>query len=268
MVSEILDKHLPIGFFDSGLGGVSVLAEAACLLPRESFVYYGDSLHNPYGTKEVAEIKRLSMGAVEFLIQKGIKALVVACNTATSVAISDLRKEWTIPVIGMEPALKPAVEMDNQGTIVVMATPITLREKKFNNLLNQYLSRRDIIPLSCPGLADLIERGVYTGRTIEDYLARVFSGINREEIATIVLGCTHYVFIKHEIEKLIPGVKIIDGNRGTVKHLARILGQRGLLSDRDPKERTISCFTSGRPEIFQPLCEQLFSFCQEKQKQA
>lgn len=254
------DKNLPIGFFDSGLGGVSVLAEAACTLPNESFIYFGDSAHNPYGTKDVADVKRLSLQAADFLIEKGIKALVVACNTATSVAINDLRQALEIPVIGMEPALKPAVEKADQGDIVVMATPITLREKKFQCLLSQYRVKRDIIPLPCPGLAELIEKGIYLGPPIQEYLINIFAQLKIENVSTVVLGCTHYIFIKKELEKFMPYVGLVDGNRGTVTNLQRILDQRALLADQSREDRNIKYFSTADPDRFLSLYQQLFNY--------
>jgi len=257
----IPQKNLPIGLFDSGVGGVSVLGEAVCELPLEAFLYYGDSAHAPYGVRSASEVKELSLRAAEVLIDKGIKTLVVACNTATSVAVNDLREQLDIPVIGMEPALKPAVEMGKGGKIVVMATPLTLREEKFQRLLGQYQDQRDIIPLSCPGLVELIEQGCYQGPDMDSFLKRLFIPLAQEDISVIVLGCTHYVFIKTEIENLKPDAKVIDGNGGTVKQLTRVLRERGLLSDRPPEESRIKFLSSSSPERFLPVCMRLLEFC-------
>lgn len=262
------NKNKPIGFFDSGLGGVSVLSEAASMLPNEDLIYFGDSAHNPYGTKDVAEVKRLSLQAADFLIEKGIKALVVACNTATSVAINDLRQAFEIPVIGMEPALKPAVEESRQGAIMVMATPITLREQKFQSLLDQYRLKRNIVLLPCPGLAELIETGNYAGPLIQEYLEKIFESIKTEDIATLVLGCTHYIFIRKELEKLMPHVRLIDGNQGTVANLRRILDQRGLLAEDGKKNSEIQFFSSADPpHRFSFLCRQLFDYYLKNKEQ-
>ncbi|MDD2497213.1 MAG: glutamate racemase [Desulfitobacteriaceae bacterium] len=255
----ILAKNMAIGMFDSGLGGVSVLAKAVKMLPQESFLYYGDSAHAPYGEKDEKEIKRLSIEAAEFLIEKGIKALVVACNTATSVAIEDLRKRFSFPVIGMEPALKPAVEIGPQGKIVVMATPVTLQKEKFLRLLGKFQDQRDIIPLPCPGLAELIERGCCSGTDIENYLEDVFHTLKNDNISIIVLGCTHYVFIKKEVKKFMPGAQVLDGNFGTVKHLEEVLRENDLISDLAPDEQRIKFFTSADPAQFMPLYHQLLS---------
>ncbi|NMA14912.1 MAG: glutamate racemase [Clostridia bacterium] len=255
----MLPKNMAIGMFDSGLGGVSVLAEAIKMLPNESFLYYGDSAHAPYGEKATNEIKKLSIRAADFLMKKGIKALVVACNTATSVAIEDLRKRFSFPVIGMEPALKPAVQIATAGKIIVMATPVTLREEKFLRLLEKYQDQRDIIALPCPGLAELIERGCCSGKEIENYLINLFSPLKRESISTVVLGCTHYSFIKKEVKSMMPSVQVVDGNFGTIKHLEEVLRENNLISSLAWDQRKIECFTSADPEQFMPLYHRLLS---------
>ncbi|MGI6679516.1 MAG: glutamate racemase [Dehalobacterium sp.] len=254
-------NNLPIGFFDSGVGGISVLAEAARLMPRESMIYFGDSLHNPYGTKEVKEVMNLSFQAAEFLINKGIKALVVACNTATSAAINELRENLDIPVIGMEPALKPGVQRCGQGRVVVMATPVTLREKKFQCLMNNYRADHQINPLPCPGLAELIEGGTYKGQAVQNYLANIFAPLAMEKVSVIVIGCTHYVFIKNDIAALFPQVELVDGNMGTVKNLQRILTQNNLLTEQNEENRTIQYYSTADPARFLPLYKELFHYC-------
>ncbi len=225
----------PIGFFDSGVGGISVLKEAVKLLPGEDFIYFGDSNNAPYGIKTVEEASKLTFEAVEFLISKNIKAVVIACNTATSAAIVDLRKKYSIvmPVIGIEPALKPAVELKRKGQIVVMATPMTLAERKFNNLMNRYKSQAQMYPMPCPGLVELIEQGMVEGEAVEKYLRDKIEPLKEEGIAAIVLGCTHYPFIKKTLSKLLNNeVPIIDGSLGTVKQLKRELIKSNLASEK------------------------------------
>ena len=132
-------KNNPIGFFDSGVGGLSVLREAISIMPNENYIFFGDSKNAPYGTKSVEEVKKLRFKTAEFMMEKKVKAIVVACNTATSAAIDDLREKYKdIPVIGIEPALKPAVKLNRKGNIIIMATPMTLREHKFVNLMDKY----------------------------------------------------------------------------------------------------------------------------------
>lgn len=222
---------LPIGVFDSGIGGISVLAEIIKALPSEKFVYFADTLHSPYGTKPEDVVRTLSIKVAEFLAFIGIKSLVVACNTATSAAINEIRKMCPFPVIGMEPALKPAVELGLAGKILVMATPLTLKSKKFNELVHHYKHRAEIVPVPCVGLVEVIERNHSCGREIEEYLSHLFSSVNTVDISAIVLGCTHYVLIKKEILHAVGDkITIIDGNSGTARHLRTVLRNRCLLN--------------------------------------
>jgi len=221
-----------IGFFDSGVGGISVLKEAIKQLPNENYIYYGDSKNAPYGTKNLEQVRELTFNASEFLIKSGVKALVIACNTATSASIDQLREIYpSMPVIGIEPALKPAVELNRKGKIIIMATPMTLAEKKFNELMLNYHKEAEIIMLPCPGLVELIENGIIEGIELENYLNLRFSELSNIEVAAVVLGCTHYPFVKRELAKLLgEEIPIIDGSIGTVKYLKKRLEQLDLIN--------------------------------------
>lgn len=225
------DRNLAIGVFDSGIGGISVLAELIAYLPTEKYVYYGDSKNAPYGIRSTEEVKELSFNVVNILLEEGIKGLVVACNTATSGVGEDLRNTLDIPIVGMEPALKPAVGLNKKGKIIVMATPVTLREKKFNKLVECFDGQAEIIKLPCPGLVEIIEKTGGKSQEVQRYLIELFSPFDMKEVAAIVLGCTHYIFIKEDIIKLAGNtVDLIDGNRGTAKQLKRLLQQHHLLN--------------------------------------
>lgn len=220
---------LPIGVFDSGIGGISVLSEMLQALPDERFIYVADSANAPYGTKSCECVRGLSLRVTEIIAARGVKALVVACNTATSVAITDIRERYAIPVIGMEPALKPAVESGKDGKIVVMATPLTLKEEKFNSLFSRLNTDDSIIPVPCGGLAELIESEDEPG--IKEYLRKLWLNIPVHEVSAVVLGCTHYCFIKNDLQEIIgPDISIVDGNTGTVRHLHRTLQAAGLIN--------------------------------------
>lgn len=218
----------PVGVFDSGVGGVSVLREAVRLLPRERFVYYGDCLHAPYGEREEEEIRKLAVGVTGELLAHDVKALLIACNTATSAAVGYLRKQLSIPVVGMEPALKPASQMRKQGKVLVLATPATLRLGKFQHLMEQY--GQETIPLPCAGLMEFAERGELAGAELEAYLDGQLARF-RGTVDVAVLGCTHYVFLREAIGRALPGVPLVDGNLGTVRRLHFLLEQGSLLSD-------------------------------------
>lgn len=217
----------PIGVFDSGLGGLSVLAELIECMPNERYIYFGDSSNAPYGIRDTYKVKELTFNVVDYLMKYNIKALVVACNTATSAAINDLRNDYEIPIIGMEPALKPAIEKCNSKEIVVMATPVTLREKKFNNLIDQYGASSNVIKLPCPGLVELIEKNGGQGENIKLYLKVLFKNIDISKVGAVVLGCTHYIFIKDILKEILGNnIDLIDGNKGTAKHLFRSLNEQ------------------------------------------
>jgi len=254
-------KKMAIGIFDSGMGGISVLAQAIKLMPTEKYIYYGDSLNAPYGEKSPKEVKRLSKNICDYLVGQGVKAIVVACNTATSAAIKELRATYDIPIIGMEPALKPAVEKFPKGTIVVMATNMTLKEKKFSNLMDRYGKNAKIIKLPCPILVELVERGKFLGEEVEEAIRNCFDGIDIETIDSVVLGCTHYIYLKDSIRKILGSkVEIIDGNEGTVKHLYDILQNSDALNDLDNEEAKIEIYNSRQDHDIISLSKALLEY--------
>ncbi len=218
----------PIGVFDSGIGGISALIAMKHLLPLETFIYFGDTKNAPYGTKDTADVIRCVRDVVDYLTDQHIKALVIACNTATGAAAAILRRELDIPVIGMEPALKPASEIRNGGNILVLATPLTLHQEKFNRLMDKY--GEGAIRVPCVGLMELVEREDTAGA--EAYLKKLFSGYDMQKVDAIVLGCTHYVFLKDMIRRMIPEHTVItEGSEGTARQLKRVLQRNDLLNE-------------------------------------
>ena len=227
-----MDKHEgSIGVFDSGVGGISVLPEIRLLLPKQRILYYGDDRNAPYGTKSPAEVLRLSRLVMDKLVQSGCRAVVIACNTITGVAADELRHAYPLPIVGMEPALKPAALLPQSGKVLVMATPVTLSQEKFARLMEHY--GQDAIPVPCAGLPELVERGEMEGPTVDTLLHQLllphFQGGAR--VKAIVLGCTHYVFLKNAIRRVAPGVPLVDGNEGTARQLKRRLQETGVLAD-------------------------------------
>ena len=224
-------KRNPIGVFDSGVGGISTLREMIRELPEERFIYFGDMANAPYGTKSTEEVITCVRRVVEKLLEKQIKALVIACNTATGAAAATLRAELTIPVVGMEPALKPASKVRKNGAVLVLATPLTLQQEKFENLMKQY--GQGAVKVPCPGLMELVEADDGTGALC--YLQKLFSRYPVDQVDAVVLGCTHYVFLKDMIRDLLPErIAITDGNAGTARQLRRVLDREGLLNDAGP----------------------------------
>ena len=229
------NKNRPIGFFDSGVGGLSVLKEAIKIMPNEDYIYFGDSKNAPYGIKSAEEVRELTFKAVEFLLSKGVKGIAIACNTATSAAVADLRKIYPdLPLVGIEPALKPAVGLNNEGDILIMATPMTLKEEKFNRLMEKYKDRATIIPVPCPGLMEFIEEGKLKSKEVFEYLEDKINTYKKNRISAIVLGCTHYPFIKEALIDIVGNeVDIIDGGMGTSKELMRRLMKSNLLREEN-----------------------------------
>ena len=222
---------LPIAVIDSGVGGISVLRELIKMMPEERFLYFGDSKNAPYGTKSRAEVLEITRNNLTALQKRGIKALVVACNTATSAAVRILREENPkLPIVGIEPAVKPASELCESPRVLVMATPLTLKEEKFKNLVDRFAHKGEFIPLPCPGLADLIEKGDVEGEEIEAYLKNLFAPYFDQHIDGIVLGCTHYPHIREIIDRVWCGkVAILDGGEGTAREARRRIVAADLL---------------------------------------
>ncbi len=238
--------NAPIGMFDSGVGGISVLREAVRRLPHERFVFFGDTKNAPYGTKTKEEVLALSRRVVEILLDRGCKAIVIACNTATSAAAATLRAEYAdIPIIAMEPALKPASLLHQDGIVLALATPGTIAGEKYAHLYALYGD--GVVSLPCKGLMEFAERGELDSPGLRAYLSTLFQPYLQSKVEAVVLGCTHYVFLRQAIGSFFPGVPLIDGNEGTVRQLARRLKESGLLA---PEEQTggAELLSSGGPE--------------------
>jgi len=219
----------PIGVFDSGFGGISVLAAAVSALPEERFVYLGDNLHAPYGAHAEAEIMSYSRACVRYLIASDCKAIVIACNTATSVAAAALREEINMPIIAMEPALKPASMLPGGGLVLVLATEVTLKLDKFKQLMDIY--GHDAVPIPAPKLVEAIEAGIWEGARIRALFEEYLAPHLKKPVKAVVLGCTHYVFLKQALREYLPEhILLIDGNGGTARQLKTRLGQADLLS--------------------------------------
>ena len=230
-----------IGFFDSGVGGVSVLHTARRILPNEHFLYYGDNGHAPYGPKPLEEIRRLSAESVGVLLDRGVKAVVIACNTATSAYAEILRAELKLPVIGMEPALKPAQEARHGGEILVLATQATLTLPKFQRLMKRYGDH--VIPVVGRGLVELVEAGKADSPETEAALRELLGRYVDRSIDSVVLGCTHYPFLAGAIRRMFPEAEMFDGRTGTCMRLKHLLEAGGLRSKGT--EGSVEFLTSG-----------------------
>ncbi len=216
---------MKIGIFDSGIGGLSVLHEAYHQLPDQEYIFYADTEHVPYGLKTPEQIIGYTTEITEFLIEKGVDAIVVACNTATSVAIKELRKRFDLPILGMEPAVKPAVEGTEGKRVMVIATPVTIREDKLKDLLHRVDEEHRVDLLAMPGLVEFAEREEFDSQAVTDYVKSQFSAYDKDKYCALVLGCTHFNYFKPAYRQFFgDDTLLIDGNGGTVRHLAEVLG--------------------------------------------
>lgn len=240
----------PIAVFDSGVGGISVLRALIAEMPGEHYWYYGDSANAPYGTKCSEEVRELTTVHVDRFIAEGAKAVVVACNTATSAAVRLLRQKYpNVPIIGIEPAVKPAALSGNHPNVIVMATPMTIREQKFHNLMERYMNTAHIIPLPCPGLMEYIEHGDIHSVELEQFLERLFEPFDKGRLDAVVLGCTHYPFVERELRRVLGnGVQLFEGGPGTARETKRRLMEKGLLREEGKRGEVLFDNSEGSEE--------------------
>lgn len=250
---QSLKLHIPItmsnsasvGVFDSGIGGISVLKEIRSLLPNESLLYIADSRYAPYGDKGPDFIVQRSIACTEFLIDHGAKAIVVACNTATAAAVTALRARYSLPIVAMEPAVKPAVAASRCGRIGVLATVGTLRSEKFDGLVKQYASQVQVISQPCPGLVEEIEKGDFESAALSRLLQLYLTPLLNAKIDALILGCTHYPLVREQIARIVgDNVQIIDSGAAVARRLYQQLDTHHLLAPAD-NTATVQWWTSG-----------------------
>ena len=247
-----------IGIFDSGVGGLSVLGHIHRRLPNENLCYFADSAYMPYGNKSPMEIEARSLRIAEFLLSRGAKALVVACNTATAAAVQVLRETVNVPVIGMEPAIKPAVHGSVAGVVGVLATSGTISSDKFNRLMQRFTEHAALVVQPCPGLVEHIEAGELDSPQIREMLGQYLKPLLDKGADTVVLGCTHYPFVLPLIREMVGNdIQIIDTGAAIAREVERQLDQRGLLASGDAAE-DICFFTSGSASSGLPVMRKLW----------
>ena len=253
------NKNGRVAVIDSGVGGISVLRELIRLMPNEKYIYLADSKNAPYGTKAKDEVLSIMLENTDRLFKLGVKAIVVACNTATSAAVRVMREKYPdVPIVGIEPAVKPAVEAFDFPTVAVMATPLTLAEEKFITLIKRFDGRADIIPLPCAGLMEIIESGHTDGEVVDTYLNKVFGELGGKKIDAVVLGCTHYPFVKGAVQKYFgESVRIFDGGEGTAREAKRRICESGLESGRSADVPEIEFISTSGDERVTELCHKL-----------
>ena len=225
--------NAPIGVFDSGVGGLSVLREIRARLPGESLLYLADSGHVPYGEKSPEFIRARCRAIATFLLEQDAKALVLACNTATAAAVAELRERYpNVPLVGMEPAVKPAAQATRSGVVGVLATTGTLKSAKFAALLDRFASDVRVITQPCPGLVECVEAGELDTEATRSLLRGFVEPLIEQGCDTLILGCTHYPFLKPLLTELLPAtVTLVDTGAAVARHLERVLAARDQLGD-------------------------------------
>jgi glutamate racemase len=242
-----------LGVFDSGLGGLSVVRQLQVELPRESILYAADSRFCPYGERSLSEIQERTVAMVGYLIERGAKLVIVACNTASAAAIEVLREQFRVPIVALEPAVKPAVALTRSGKIAVLATPSTAGSARLRELITRYGTGYDIRPIGVPGLADCVEAGFVDGPAVRELLAELIRRQVRDGVDVIVLGCTHYPFVSHVVEELAgDGVRIVDSGNAIARRAREVLMQAGLLRGIE-SEPTFAVHTTGDPIVVAPV---------------
>lgn len=253
----------PVGVFDSGFGGASFLRNALLTLPNERFIYYGDNRNAPYGDRSEEEILLLAENAAEFLLKKGVKILVVACNTATSAAIKVLRERLSVPVVSVEPAIKPACEMPGTGKVLMLATQATTKLSRYRALQSRMPDPSRVVNVGCSGVVEKIEAGETGEDAFDDILSEKLGPFEGLEVDAIVLGCTHFPFIQPAFERYAKehfsgARRFFDGNAGTARQLKRVLEAHSLTAEPGSSpENRVEFFTSGDPEICEPIFRRL-----------
>lgn len=250
-----------IGVFDSGMGGLTVLSEIEKAMPNENIIYYADAKNCPYGEKTKEQILSFTRDAVNRLLKLGSKIIVIACNTATNSSIKEIREEFNkVKFIAMEPAVKPAVDVTKNGKIAVIATRSTINGESLKKLCSKHSENVDILTIATPELVELVEKNRENTPESNEILTRYFSEIIRQKIDTVVLGCTHYPFLKNEIEQIISGhdIKILDAATAVAKQTTKILKEQNLLTNSTDK---------GKIEFYSSLTDEYTQILEKKYRE-
>lgn len=248
----------PVAIFDSGVGGLSVAREIHTLLPAEQLLYYADTAYVPYGGRSTEEIQARSLAVAGELIRRGAKVVVAACNTATGAALELLRERFHVPIVGLEPAVKPAAQRTRRGKIGVLATSSTLRSPRFARLLENYASGVEVIAVPGTGLVELVETGDTRDERAVEVLAPLLEPMRQAGVDALVLGCTHYPFLRDTIGELLgEGVEIIDSGRAVARQVQRVLAEAGALAEGFTG--SIHVLTSGDPALVRDTVDRLWN---------
>jgi glutamate racemase len=257
----MMKSSRPVGFIDSGIGGSTVLSESLALLPNENYVYFSDSANCPYGDKSDEAIIERCDEIISMLIEKyDCKAIVIACNTASAKASAFLRKKYTLPIIAIEPAYKMVYDQNPNGFTLVMATKGTLESEKFHKLYYKYNNHKTAL-IACVGLADIIEQGDKT--RLENYLDETLNEY-KGKVQNVVLGCTHYPLAKKEIQKVLGNVNFFNGAKGVSRQLKRVLEEKELLNNEQPRGNILFLDSSPSEEMRKEKLARFYKFLSEE----
>ncbi len=246
----------PIGFMDSGMGGLSVVRYARTVLPNEDFVFFGDNANAPYGVRPKEEVVELALAVARKLMAKNIKALVIACNTATMLTLEVMKEQLPIPVIGIQPAVEEAYQLRKQGDVLVMATPNTIGSESYKKIAANF--PQHVISLPCPGLMEFVERNQLSGEELHQKFSSLLTGIDTNNVDVVVHGCTHYPFLEKSLAPFFSkDVSMMDGSRKTLRELIEALKEKDLLNQSDTPGKTtlLTSGSNGTIELMQQLLE-------------
>lgn len=253
----MISPDAPIGVFDSGLGGLSIAREIRRRLPDEDVVYLADSAHTPYGGRPLDEIRDLSVAMADALVRRGAKLVVVACNTASGAAIEEVRERFALPVVGLEPAVKPAAQESRTRRIAVLATPATLQTERFHRLIDNHGADVEVLKIACPGFVELVEEGELDGERAMREVSEVLAPVLAEGVDEVVLGCTHYPFLRGAIARVLgPEVEILDSGVAVARQVERVLLGHDLRRPGGGGGR-LDLFTTGDPDRVTPVARRL-----------
>ncbi len=258
-MSEAPTPNSPVGVFDSGVGGLSVLREIRGAIPSETIIYFGDQGHVPYGPRPLEQVREFSIEISRYLVSRGAKIIVVACNSASAAALSTLRATYpSVPFVGMEPAVKPAAETTATGVVGVLATPATFQGELYASVVERFAAGVELLKSTCPGLVQQIERGDLEGTQTRVILNEALLPMLERGIDTVVLACTHYPFVIPLIKQIVGvNVRVIDPGPAIARQTARILKARGLRQSKPSPEGTSEYLTSGEPARFAHIASAL-----------
>ena len=250
----------PIGIFDSGVGGISVLRALRQQIPDESVLYFGDQRHIPYGPRAMEQIREFSEAITRFLLEQGAKIIVVACNTASAAALQYLREIFPeVPFVGMEPAVKPAAEHTHTGKVGVLATPATFQGALYASVVERFANGVELFQDTCPGLVQQIEQGNLEGPEARRILEAALQPMLEKDIDTVVLGCTHYPFVIPLIQEIVgENVRVIDPAPAVARQTGRLLEARAMRNGSGAKSE-VKLYTSGDPETLRSLLPRLLA---------